>query len=77
MPLICEPNTLAEAASCYCLPERVQDSILIYLLAQIAGGETDPAALARLAKCYCFDKRTSEAVKTYLLCQIAGNTAAA
>ncbi len=73
MAVDCDPAALATAAKCYCYQdERQVDSILIYLLAQIAGNTATPSALAAAAKCYCFSDRPSrDAVITYLLCQIA------
>ncbi len=73
MPAInCDPAALSVAAKCYCYSDQRQsDSVLIYLLAQLASDTSTPAELAAKAKCYCFDPKTAEAVKTYLLCQIA------
>ena len=70
----CDPALLAKAAACYCYTEPQFRSVLIYLLAQIAGHSSTPAELARKAACYCFDQRTAEAVTTLLLAQLAGDT---
>lgn len=73
MPIACEPNDLANAAKCLCFSDQRQiDSVMIYLLAQIAGNTDTPAQLAQKAACYCYgDARSIEAVKLYLLCAIA------
>lgn len=73
MPVSCDVNDLAEASKCYCYGDkRVETSIIIYLLAQIAEDTSTPAELAAKAACYCFpNQRVAEAVQTYLLCAIA------
>lgn len=73
MPISCDPSALAKAAACYCYGDhKVEDSIIIYLLAQIAGDTSTPDELARKAACLCIeDKQSREAVMLYLLCQIA------
>lgn len=74
MPEInCDPAALARAAACFCYSDKkVEDAIMIYLLAQIAGDTSTPSALAQEAKCFCFaDQTMRDAVITYLLCQIA------
>lgn len=42
MPISCVPSDLAEAAKSYSLPQNVQDSIEIYVLATWANGGTPP-----------------------------------
>ena len=51
MALSCDnPSELADAAKCFCIGDvKVQKSIELYLLAQIAGGSTDPKVLAQQA----------------------------
>lgn len=71
--LDCAPAPLARASACYCYgDQKVADSVIIYLLAQIAGDTSTPAELAAKAKCYCFsDKQLADAVKLFLLCEAA------
>lgn len=69
----CDPNDLAQSAKCFCFGDQRQiDSIIIYLLAQIAENTDSPSVLAKNAACYCFsDTKSREAVMLYLLCAIA------
>lgn len=70
MAVSCTPNALSKASACYCFGDKkVEASVMIYLLAQIAGDASTPAALAKKAACYCFDPKTRDAVMLYLLCQ--------
>lgn len=73
MPEInCDPDALAKAAACFCYEnKKVSASVIIYLLAQIAGDTPTPDELARKAACMCInDVPTREAVLLYLLCNI-------
>lgn len=68
----CEPTDLAQASKCFCFGDQRQvDSVMIYLLTQIAGDTSTPAELARKSACYCYDAKSSEAVKLFLLCSIS------
>lgn len=73
MAVSCVPADLAAAAKCFCIEDKtVQASVMIYLLAQIAGNTMTPAQLVDAAKCYCIPDSTSrDAVMIYLLCQAA------
>lgn len=73
MPISCDTNDLLQASKCYCFSNQTQiDSVIIYLLSQIAESTATPSELATSAACYCFpDKNTRESVMLYLLCQIA------
>lgn len=68
----CVPSDLVSAAKCFCIPQQdVQASVIIYLLAQIAGSTANPSELVANAKCYCFpSEETREAVMISLLCSI-------
>lgn len=69
----CTPSDLAQASKCFCFGDQRQiDSVIIYLLAQIAENTDTPSVLAKKAACYCFsDTRSRDAVMLYLLCAIA------
>ncbi len=71
MAISCEPEDLAAAAKCYCMDLKMQQAIIVYLLAQIAGGSTEPNALAEEASQFqaLSDKSLSQ-VTAYLLCAI-------
>lgn len=73
MPVSCDINDLANASKCFCYSDQRQiDSIIIYLLTQIASDTSTPSELAEKAKCYCFpDAKSRDAVMLYLLCAIA------
>lgn len=73
MAVNCDPAALVAAAKCFeCIPESMQKSVELYLLAVIAGGSQDPATLVRQAKCFsCIPKSERENVENFLLCQIA------
>lgn len=73
MSVSCEPSDLATASKCFCFADQKQiDSVIIYLLTQIAGDTSTPAELSRKAACFCFpDTRSRDAVMLYLLCAIA------
>lgn len=68
----CAPADLVAAAKCFCIEDKtVQASVIIYLLAQIAGSTATPAELVANSKCYCFPSaETREAVMISLLCSI-------
>ena len=72
MALNCDPSALVAAAKCFeCIPESMQKSVELYLLAVIAGGSLDPATLVKNAKCFmCISKSMRDSVEEYLLCQI-------
>lgn len=76
MSIDCDPNALMQAAKCFsCIPKGSQEEVMVYLLAQIAGGSTDPATLMQEAKCFkCIPKGELEEVMAYLLCQVSLNT---
>lgn len=73
-----DPDELQAASACYCYGERTTLSVIVYLLANIAGlSATPPSDLARDAACYCYDEATMQRVIAYLLCIAAnGGTAA-
>lgn len=64
---------LNEAARClYCLEPGELQYINTYLLAQIAGGSTDPSVLLEQSKCFaCLEPGQLRQVQVYLLSQIA------
>lgn len=64
---------LNEAARCfYCLEIGELQYVNTYLLAQIAGGSTDPNTLLEASKCFaCLDPGQLRQVQVYLLNQIA------
>lgn len=49
-----DPSTLLQEAKCYlsCIPKGMQDVVMLYLLAQIAGVGTDVNAIIDSASCY-------------------------
>jgi hypothetical protein len=54
-----------------CIPAGAQNEVILYLLAQIAGGSTDPNTLMQEASCMrCIPAGMQDEVITYLLCQI-------
>lgn len=73
MSVSCVPRDLAAAASCYCYgDQKIEQSIIIYLLKQIAGDTSTPKELAAKAACYCYsDSKITESIQTMLLCNIA------
>lgn len=71
----CTPTSLMAQANCFksCLqPDQIQ-AVIAYLLAQLAGGSTDPLVLFQQASCFhsCLNPHQLKAVQVYLLCQIA------
>lgn len=73
MAISCETADLTSASKCFCFgDQRMADSVVIYLLAQIAEDTSTPSELAKKAACYCYpDQRSRDAVMLYLLCSIA------
>lgn len=73
MAINCDPDALMQASSCFsCIPTGAQAEVMLYLLAQIAGGSTDPNTLMQEAACMrCVPKGMLEEVMVFLLCQIA------
>lgn len=69
----CDASDLAKASACYCYGnQKVEQSVMIYLLAEIAGDTSTPKELAEKAKCFCYgDQKVADSVVAYLLCQIA------
>lgn len=49
-------------------------AVQTYLLAQLAGGSTDPSTLANQARCFSCNltPQQMQVIKTYLLCLLAG-----
>jgi hypothetical protein len=72
MAISCTPQDLAAEAKCYCFADkRLSSSVMIYLLAQLAGDTSTPAELARKSACFCIsDQKSRDAVIVYLLCAI-------
>jgi len=74
--MACDPQDLLNQAKCFedCLTPIQQESVSIYLLAQISGASTDPNTLLNNARCFedCLVGQQLQAVQIYLLCQIAG-----
>ena len=68
----CDPNSLVQAAACFkCIPAGMQNEVITYLLAVIAGGSLDPNTLMLEASCMkCIPRGMQAEVQTYLLCQI-------
>lgn len=64
---------LNEAAKCFfCLEHGELDYVKTYLLAQIAGGSTDPETLLEESKCFaCLAPGQLRQIQVYLLWQIA------
>lgn len=74
MAISCVAADLVEASKCYaCLSKEERESVMIYLLAQLAGEDaTSTADLAEAAKAYrALSGPMAKAVQNYLLCQIA------
>lgn len=73
MALNCDPNALAQAATCFdCLSPNTQLAVQTYLLALLAGASLNPNTLA--AQAAQFEKMnppTLLEIQAYLLCQIA------
>jgi len=72
MAVSCVPKDLSVESKCYCFADKkLSDSVMIYLLAQIAGDTSTPAELARKSSCFCIsDQKSRDAVMVYLLCAI-------
>ena len=66
-----DPNAIAEASKCFCLPEPAARAAMLYLLNQISGLNLTPAQLAENSKCFCLNAKASKAAELYLMCQIA------
>lgn len=73
MSVSCDKNDLVNASCGYCYGNQKQvDSIIIYLLTQIAGDTSTPSELATKACGFQYpDTRSRDAVMLYLLCSIA------
>lgn len=69
------PQELAAQAKCWlsCTTDGERSAIQTMLLAQIAGGSTDPKVLANDARCFfeCIPPGMQKAVQAYLLSRIA------
>jgi len=67
------PQQVASAAACYdCIPQGYRESVMIYLLAQIASNTMTPSELAAAAVCYdCIPAGYRLSVIIYLLAQVA------
>ena len=67
------PQQVASAAVCYdCIPAGYRESVMIYLLAQIASNTMTPTELAAAAVCYdCIPAGYRLSVIIYLLAQIS------
>lgn len=78
MPISCDPNDLATAATCFSeLSWRQRHQIRVYLLCTIVNGDTPvnctPDALAAAAACYAkLSSGQLDQIETYLFCQLAG-----
>lgn len=77
MPISCDPNDLATAATCFsALSWRQRQQIRVYLLCTLVNGDTPvdctPSALATAAA--CFNELSAgqlDQIETYLFCQLA------
>lgn len=69
------PQELTNAARCYsCIPAGASQSVILYLLNQIAGTGLTPQQLLEASKCYlCLPDGASKATTAYLLNQILQN----
>lgn len=72
MAISCEPADLVREAKCFkCIPEGMQNEVIIYLLNQILGTGLTVDQLMDEAKCFkCIPQGMQAEVQTYLLCQI-------
>lgn len=77
MPISCEPDDLALAATCFSgLSWRQRQEIRVYLLCTLVNGDTPvdctPDALAAAAACYSkLSSGQLDQIETYLFCQLA------
>lgn len=70
---VSEANDLLNAARCFsCLEHGELQWVKTYLLAQIAGGSTDPQVLLEQARCFsCAEQGQLKMIQVFLLNQIA------
>lgn len=70
---VSEASDLNEAARCMtCLEPGELQLVKVYLLAQIAGGSTDPQVLIEQARCFsCATPGQLRQIEVFLLNQIA------
>ena len=72
-----DPKEVAAAAACYCYRKPTYEQVRIYLLAVLAGLDSEsPADLAEASACYCYDAQTMRRVEAYLLNVIANGGSA-
>jgi hypothetical protein len=77
MPIECDPESLAEASTCFsALSSRQRQEIRVYLICAAINGdipvECSPESLAEAAKCFSkLSYGQLDQVETYLLCQLA------
>lgn len=69
----CEPDDLAAAAKCFCIPDRkTQEAIMIYLLYTLSGLNMTVKELVAASKCYCIgNDKTRDSILIYLACKAA------
>jgi len=74
MPVSCVPQDLITAAAPFQVVGGFENEVIIYLLAQISGGSTDPNVLLQQAACMeCIPAGAQPEVIISLLCQIVNN----